>query len=451
MNDEERMGRHFRGLLNDLKRRPEDAARELGIPIKEIISMLDGKTAITSEVVQKATAVWPLSARDFYLLNDDTPLGVKVMRAQDSMKSSRVMARAGKPYYEYRDTVMSGVATFRPEWIMELCVVDNNDPENPALQWNNGHFMHQFTYFVGPVNFYYKGKDGKKHITVMNTGDSMYITPFIPHTFATRKNDRGERGIILALTYGDKLSGDAQQELLAIGPELASGFFLDFSSAEKAFASLLRFYITSASISVEELSRSSGVSAREIDKYLSGEVLPEIQHISRLASALMISARDLLPPNIASEKVIIRNYADSRRWSFPTDTNAYEIVELAANPILPHSKAIELTVKENHNPHLDLIVGLHQYGYNVGVAPVTLSWELGGKTHTQIINCDDSFYIKPFLKHGFSGPGKLLLLRIGGRVAGEPQRELSSFDKTSLVRVLGETVQWYDASGRQDI
>ena len=65
------------------------------------------------------------------------------------------MHRGGKPYYEYRDTAMSSVGPFRPEWIEELCVVDDNEPNNKQVQWNNGHFMHQFTYFIGEVNFYY--------------------------------------------------------------------------------------------------------------------------------------------------------------------------------------------------------------------------------------------------------------------------------------------------------
>ena len=96
------------------------------------------------------------------------------------------MERAGKPYYEYRDTAMSRLASFRPEWIKELCEVTDDDPANPEIQWNNGHFLHQFTYFIGDVNFYYyEGRE--KRVACMGTGDTMYITPFIPHSFATHR------------------------------------------------------------------------------------------------------------------------------------------------------------------------------------------------------------------------------------------------------------------------
>ena len=85
---------------------------------------------------------------------------------------------------------MSKISPFRPEWIQELVTVNNNKPNNPEAKFNNGHFLHQFTYFIGPVNFYYI-ENNKKKVAKMNTGDSMYISPYIPHTFTTRKNKEG--------------------------------------------------------------------------------------------------------------------------------------------------------------------------------------------------------------------------------------------------------------------
>ena len=185
--ENKRIGSNFLGILNDIKRRPSDAAKELGISKEEIENIINGKSILSSEIISKATKIWPVNARDFYIMHDDCPSGFKIMRCEDSVKSSRIMHRSGKPYYEYRDTAMSSVGPFRPEWIEELCVVDDNEPNNKQAQWNNGHFMHQFTYFIGDVNFYYIDENGGKKVAVMNTGDSNYITPFTPHSFATRK------------------------------------------------------------------------------------------------------------------------------------------------------------------------------------------------------------------------------------------------------------------------
>ena len=43
LNDLKRSGYNFLSLLNDIKRRPEDAAKELEIPLDEINSIIEGK------------------------------------------------------------------------------------------------------------------------------------------------------------------------------------------------------------------------------------------------------------------------------------------------------------------------------------------------------------------------------------------------------------------------
>ena len=127
-------GQNFLGILNDIKRRPEDAASELGVTLEEINLIISGQKAASQEILEKAVKIWPVNARDFYIIRDDCPTGIKIMTMKESEKSSRIMDRAGKSYYEYRDTAMSSVAPFRPEWIMELCYVDNNNPNNPLAQ-----------------------------------------------------------------------------------------------------------------------------------------------------------------------------------------------------------------------------------------------------------------------------------------------------------------------------
>src|SRR3989344_2183279 len=313
--------------------------------------------------------------------------------------------------------------------LLESKSCGQQNPRGLAEPWNNGHFMHQFTYFVGPVNFYYKGQDGEKKVAVMNTGDSMYITPFVPHTFATRKNDEGELGLILALTYGNKLAGETQQELSALGRELASEDALDFSTLQKAFASLLRFHRESVSMDLEELAKRSKLPLHLLEKYESGEKMPWDVSLELIARALNIEARELMPPDYIEKKVVVRNYKNNLAWNFPHHEPAYTSVELAGTHHLPHSKALEMNILKDEGSgreSLDLKVGLHQYVYNVGKTPVNVNWYSHGQTHHDFIHPDDSLYIKPFVQHNFRGKdGKLLVLRIGGRAAGEPQRELS--------------------------
>ena len=440
-------GKNFLGILNDIKRRPEDAANELDVSLSEIESIIQGKTMLSQELVEKATKIWPVNSRDFFVIRDDCPSGVKIMRAEESKQSSRIMARAGKPYYEYRDTAMSTVAPFRPEWILELCYVDDNDVTNPNVQWNNGHFMHQFTYFIGDVNFYYRDSNGEKKVSIMHTGDSMYISPFTPHTFTSRTGAE-KNGLILALTYGGKLTGDVQQELSGLSVELGSEYALDFTNKETASASLIKFHREIANLSIEELSKRSLIPISKLEQLESGSTNPSFSELEKISQALTINLRDLLPNDKIEEKVIVKHHAEGKTWNYPENTKTYEFRELASTTTLPFSKAFEIIILDSNNPELDLKSGLHQYVYNVGSTPVSITWSFNNEKFTETINPDDSLYVKPFVNHNFRGTGKLLVLRIGGKIAGDSQRELSVVGKKNAERAISETMQWFDSEGK---
>ncbi len=440
-------GKNFLGILNDIKRRPEDAANELGVNLSEIESIIQGNSLISQVLIEKATKIWPVNSRDFFVIRDDCPSGVKIMRAEESKKSSRIMDRAGKPYYEYRDTAMSTVSPFRPDWFLELCEVKDNDPNNPIVQWNNGHFMHQFTYFIGEVNFYYKDSKGEKQIAIMNTGDSMYITPFTSHTFTTRYGAK-EKGLILALTYGGKLTGDVQQELSGLSVELGSNFALDFSSKESASASLMKYHRDTANLSIDEMSKRTSITIDELNIFENGSKIPSLTQIEKIANALTINIRDLLPNDKIEDKVIVFHHDEGKKWFYPENTKTYELHQLASTTALPFSKAFEIQVLDSDNTELDLESGLHQYIYNVGNHAISLSWIFNNIKYNEIINPADSLYLKPFIKHNLRGNGKLLILRIGGKIAGDSQRELSIVGKKNAQRAISETIQWFDPKGK---
>ena len=440
-------GKNFLGILNDIKRRPEDAARELKVSLDEINSILSGKKELSADIIEKATKIWPVNARDFYIIHDDCPQGIKIMRSEESKQSSRIMERAGHPYYEYRDTAMSKTAPFRPEWIMELCSVDDNDPRNKLVQWNNGHFLHQFTYFIGEVNFYYIDSDGEKKVAVMNTGDSMYITPFVSHSFASR-NGAKQPGLILALTYGSKITGDIQQELSTL-LNLGQEFALDFSTVEKSTSALLKYFREISSLSLDEISKRANIPTNKIIEFESGKTIPSNIDLQNLAKALTANLRDLLPNDKTENKVIVKHHDEGKKWFYPNQTRAYEFVELANTTTLPYSKSFEIKINNVDNNELDLRAGLHQYVYNIGNNTITINWVLDGQIFSEKIHPNDSLCIKPFVEHNFRGEGKLLVLRIGGKIVGDSQRELSFVGKENTKRAISETMQWFNPKGKQ--
>ena len=445
--ERKRIGSNFLGILNDLKRRPEDAAEELGVSLAEINLIIEGKQELPFDLVLKAIRIWPVNTRDFFIVRDDCETGIKIMTAAESKYSSRIMDRAGKPYYEYRDTAMSSVAPFRPEWIMELCVVDDNDPNNKSVQWNNGHFMHQFTYFIGEVNFYYMSPAGEKKVGLMNTGDSVYITPFVPHTFATRKG-ASKNGLILALTYGNKLTGEVQQELSSVSPILSKEYVLDFSNKNKAFGSLLSFHRHNANVTISDLATRAKIPKEKIENFENGLSSPSFEEINKFALALRVNSRELFPNDLIENNVILQKYTEGEKWFFPESTKSYEFIELSTSSNLPYSKAFEINVLDSNGEEFDLKVGLHQYVYNLGDKDIQLNWIFDGEKHQKILQPNDSAYIKPFVEHNFRGEGKLLVLRVGGKSTGDAQIELSFVGKPNVERAINEMMLWFDPTGK---
>lgn len=213
------VGSKILGLLNGVKHTHESFSQLHGLDPNHLIAVFNGEESPNQYVLDAIKRHSPLRVRDLYANNDrppiqdDTMAGVIVFSAQDRESTKRIFERGPKnakvPFYEYADTAMSRTSLFRPEWIRELYVHDGVSSKIPTWAFNNGHFEQQVTYFIGPVNFHWIDKDKNAYIQQMNTGDTNYITPFVKHTFTTRK--AGE-GLILAVTYGGAIATEDYQD-----------------------------------------------------------------------------------------------------------------------------------------------------------------------------------------------------------------------------------------------
>lgn len=425
----------FRKILNDLKRQPEDAAKELKISVKRIKGYLSGKSIIDFDIVKKAVEIWPVNYGDFFSFKDDTSFDYKIMRSRDSIKSERVMKRGGKSYYSYKDTVMSKLSPFKPELIKELVVVKDNKPSNKLVKFNNGHFLHQFTYFIGPVNFYYI-KNSKKYVSKMNTGDSMYISPYVPHSFTSRKNDKNELGKILALTYSDLIDNETLNELSALGFDIVKKYKLNLRNNKNAFWSNFDNILKVSSISFDEFYRNSKINLNKLKK---NKNLPSFNLLKKISNFLNVNLRDLLPPNNPSE-VKIQKYSNNRKWFYPSfEKKKYLFNELVNLSQLPYSRGYEITILENKKSKLNLEVPLHQYFYNLGNSQVKFNIE----RKTGFLNPGDSMYLKPNRKHCFYKKGKLLNMRIGGRISGDSLFQLSNISTKNIKKTLNDEKPWF--------
>ena len=91
----------LRQILNGLKRRPEDAAKELNISHTKMNKILDGKLSLSIVLVKKMLKVWPITIESLInskFFSHETP-SLKIFKKEESIKTSRIMKRDGKNYF----------------------------------------------------------------------------------------------------------------------------------------------------------------------------------------------------------------------------------------------------------------------------------------------------------------------------------------------------------------
>ena len=458
-----RAGLLFRNILNDLKRDLKTASIELDVEMTDLEEIIEGNKEIPYSMIQKAAQIWPVNERDFFLLIDDAPSDVIHCSKDDSYQSRRVLSRGSKPYYEYRDTAMSRTGLFRPEWIEMLECVENNDPLNPKVQWNNGHFLYQFTLFIGDVNYYYES-EAKKYCVQMKTGDSVFIQPYYPHTFTKRNSDK--QAYILALTFGGRLMGDTQQELFVLGEKKGRKFSLAKAGKAFSYSDLIQLHLANTNMPLDRLSEKSMIPKERIELIMKGEEEPTFEELEAIANLLSATIRDLIPGNRDDKdgmNFVFRQ--DCEKWFYPDRTTpSYLFHQMAGSQNLSgmHCFRIECLATEEMDASF-LECSLHQYGYNAGTTPLKLSWLSNNVLLEKVIEPGDSFYMRPFVPHSLKQmkprnknseeqesffDQSYISLRIPGRVTSDEIFEASLLGKENIKRLVADTRQWYDPKGK---
>lgn len=443
------LGARILSESNDLKRTPEALARELSLDFSDVMAVIEGRTdlAAARALVDKMTEIYPVRFIDIWLEPDDTDRGALFMTKSQSAETSRIFNRCDRhgeltPYYEYRDTAMSRNGPFKPEWIAQLRTVDDAEPDNPDVIFNNGHLLHQTTFFIGPVNFYWE-TDGKRHCAELNTGDSNYITPFVPHSFTRR--DTNVKALIIAVTYSAGVRG-ALSELGLIGPEVAEEL-AGSSGTGHAFCRHLRHQMAAESLDDEDLAlrlERHGLNRGRTQALLSG-AKPSDTELSIIATSLSVLPGALLPSAChETDDVILCKKADSTTRSYPAGNEPiYELTDMARTPYQPDLKGFDVEVLGCGGG--EMRHSLHEYIFVYGNAPVRFVWDGDRQT---MLEPGDSAYLQPMVEHRFervSGAeaGRLAMVRVPGQLTATVLDEYAGFDVTRRARACKETQRWF--------
>lgn len=196
----------LRGVINDLKRTPSIIEKELNINeniIDNIINGYEHDESNINSIIETMYYNYPVMKSHLSLDLDNSINNCWLMKKNDTLNSSRIINRINsnnysKPYYNYMDLSTSAISPFKPELIEQLVEVKDNNPYNPLVVMNKGHLMSQLTLFIGPVNYYYT-INNETICKEMNTGDSCFIMPYVPHSFTSR--DLSQYTAIVAVTF----------------------------------------------------------------------------------------------------------------------------------------------------------------------------------------------------------------------------------------------------------
>lgn len=460
------MGACLLSEANDLKRPLPIVAQELDVSLEKLERLLQGDLEVSEAlgVLRRMSEVYPVPLNDLWLEADDTNRGVCLCTAGASEASSRILHRPDRtggraPYYEYRDLVMSRCSQFRPEWIKGLRLVTSQDPLDPDVQLNNGHLMMQTTLCIGPMDFYYRDRHGRMHRQEMQTGDSNYISPFVPHSFARR--EESPDAIIIAVTYGGNVRR-ALPEFARVGARQVLCLAGDFRDPAEARRCVLQRHLEAECLTPElfvPVLVKSGISQERARDLLSGAEASATE-LEAMARALTVRPSDLLVcPLDEGDEVVVTKAAESQAQARRLRT--YTLAPLARTRHQPDLKTFDMEVLDSARPGEVLRCGLHTFVYHFGTEPVEMCWERRGQSESSVLRPGDSAYISPCVEHHFSvtvssaerpnpngaasGLGRrLLLVRIPGHLTGETLAEFATFSAYGRERVGAETMQWYN-------
>ena len=449
-----RIGARVFSEANDLKRTPEALAIDLNWELADIIKVISGEadTKMGSKLLFEMANHYPISLRDIWVEPDDTDNGVVVVSGDQSAATARVFNRLNEngeltPYYEYRDTAMSRLAPYRPEWIRELRYVADSNPETPDVAFNNGHVLHQLTFFIGHVNFYWK-IGNTKFSREMNTGDSALITPFIPHSFTSRSRDRKNQGLIIAVTYRGDVNR-AAEDLSRLTIKDMNNLSGNLRKPTSVFAARMQRLLQSESLTVGDLIsklQEAGLSPSEAQMLASATHIPNQNGMDTLAKVLKINLSDLLVyPMTGEEEVVVSARSDNTPRLFP-DGNLplCRLHELARSKLQPNQRSfdIELTGKTSTDLTSGFKHHLHEYLFNYSEQPIELLW--GAGRHIELPP-SGSAYITPLTEHWLQGPEntRVLMVRVPGNLTDQMFNEFASFAESGKERAIMETKRWF--------
>ncbi len=202
-------GALIHGWRNEIKHTLTHVSHDTGFSVERLKALEKGEAKPEWSELEKLAKHFFISIRDLLPYENDLDRGMKFHRMRDAVPIEQ--KRDGRLQYTYWPKVMTSVLPNVKPIELLLHLTRKED-----VVMNRGHFFHQYTQVLhgGPVGYLWEW-EGTTYDQIFNEGDSWLIPGFVPHAFYSP--EPGRLGRILAITFGQHLTGDARQELALLG------------------------------------------------------------------------------------------------------------------------------------------------------------------------------------------------------------------------------------------
>jgi len=437
------LGSMIQNIISDLKRTTFHISNELNIDEELIKNAINGELEFkeVKTIIDQIYNYYPISFKDIYTEIDDTNKGIIYFSNEKSYDSRRITKRNNinneeTEYYEYRDTALSRHSPFKPEWIKMLRVVNDSDPYNKDVILNKGHLLTQCTFFIGNVNFYYT-INNKNYCIEMKTGDSNFITPYIPHSFT--KPNNSEQSLIIAVTFSNKVRTNIN-DLLFTNINDINHISGNVRNKNELFLKKLYRQLDLKNISIDNFKNklSNEFKEEEINNLLENGIFNDNIY-DRIIEILNILPHELNVYDFKESDEVIIKYEKKDEWE-NNCKNLY-VKNLASSKFF-----------QNFSGSNNKIIGeteilkssFHQYIY-VYSNDITFEWG-ENLENKKIIKQDESLYIKPFVKYKLniiSDESLFINMKLCGELTTEYLDEFATFYPNGKERITSEKSKWW--------
>ena len=435
---------------NNLKRTKKALAEELNIKPSYLEKIINGKCNLKEkqDFIKMMLKKYPIDKTKLENLESEPFHSFTILDKNTSKNSARIFKRKnslGKinDYYEYRDTAMNKYSPIYPEWIKPLVIVNNNNPRNRLVCYNKGHLLHQFTFFIGEVNFYWKDDLGY-HCKVMNTGDSNYIPPFVPHSFSSR--NKNKLGLIIAVTFADILRF-SRSKFTNYTKKNIEEFSGKKNSKFSYFYLFIKDFINKNFLDENSLIEKmllNGINKNTAKNIINGKKTPSNQHINKLSKVFSIPYSKL-KTMIANEtsKVINKNFALSSKKRIFKDKISFNVWYLAKSNYDNFLNTFIMEVDAETKKY-EVFHQMHEYVFNYSESEIIL--KISNKMY--VLKPEESAIINPHIKHYFYTKenvksARLLIIRVGEEFSQDFIHMYAGLSESSRRRIFEEVSQWF--------